>query len=91
MVVMIKYGLYNEIEKRKMSFADAGDTIVLIQNGIFWTIREAYKKYVKEGVKVVALKEDYLARGYEEKDSPVPLISYDELIEIFEKDHKTAG
>ncbi len=91
MVIMIKYGLYNEIEKRKMSFADEGDTVVLIQNGIFWTLKDAYKKYIKDGVKVVALKEDYLARGYEEKDSPVPLISYDELIEIFEKDHRTAG
>ncbi len=91
MVIMIKYGLYNEIEKRKMSFADEGDTVVLIQNGIFWTLKDAYKKYIKDGVKVVALKEDYLARGYEEKNSPVPLISYDELIEIFEKDHRTAG
>ena len=91
MVIMIKYGLYNEIEKRKMSFADEGDTVVLIQNGIFWTLKDAYKKYVKDGVKVVALKEDYLARGYEEKSSPVPLISYDELIELFEKDHRTVG
>ncbi len=91
MVIMIKYGLYNEIEKRKMSFADEGDTVVLIQNGIFWTLKGAYKKYVKDGAKVVALKEDYLARGYEEKSSPVPLISYDELIELFEKDHRTVG
>jgi len=91
MVIMIKYGLYHEIEKRKMSFAKNGDTVVLIQNGIFWTIGEAYKKYVKDGVKVVALKDDYLARGYEEKFSPVPLISYDEFIEILEKDHRFVG
>ena len=91
MVIMIKYGLYHEIEKRKMSFAKNGDTVVLIQNGIFWTIGEVYKKYVKDGVRVVALKDDYLARGYEEKSSPVPLISYDEFIEILEKDHRFVG
>jgi tRNA 2-thiouridine synthesizing protein B len=91
MVILIKYGLYHEIEKRKMSFAEKGDTVVLMQNGIFWTINDEFKKHVKDGTKVVALKEDYLARGYSEKCAPVLLISYDEFIEILEKDRKVIG
>ncbi len=91
MVIIVKYGLNNEIEKRKMEFAEPGDTVVLIQNGIFWLLDNEARKIVKEGVTICALKDDYLARGYEESDAPEKLVSYEELIEILEKDHSTVG
>ena len=89
MVIMVKYGPENTAEVRKISFAEKGDTIVLIQDGIFWLAGNRIKNNVPEGIRVVAVKNDYLARGYNKEDAIVPLINYDELIEIFEKDNKT--
>ncbi len=89
MVIIVKYGLYHEIEKRKMEFAEPGDTVVLIQNGVFWLLNNKVRKFVPESVKVCALKDDFLARGYDESDTSEKLISYDEFIEILEKDGKT--
>ncbi len=91
MVIIVKYGLYHEIEKRKMELAEPGDTVVLIQNGVFWLLNNEAKKLVPDGVKIRALKDDFLARGYDEADASEKLISYEEFIEILEKDRKTVG
>ncbi len=91
MVIIVKYGLNNEIERRKMEFAEPGDTVVLIQNGVFWLVGNEARKIVKEGVQICALKDDYLARGYDEGDTSEKLISYEDFIEILEKDHRTIG
>ena len=88
MVILIKYGPENAAEKLKILAADKGDTVVLIQDGIFWAIEEKTDIRIPENVKVVAIKDDYLARGYKEENAPIPLINYDQFIEIVEKDTK---
>ncbi len=88
MVILIKYGPENTAERLKILAAEKGDTVVLIQDGIFWAIEEKTDIRIPENVKVVAIKDDYLARGYKEEGATVPLISYEEFIEITEKDNK---
>ncbi|MCD6167727.1 MAG: sulfurtransferase complex subunit TusB [Caldisericia bacterium] len=92
MVIFVKYGLGHLIAERKMDLSKEGDTVVLIQNGVFWLLNKEKMGALKEKkVNIVALKDDFLSRGYKESDTTVPLISYDELITILEKDQKVLG
>lgn len=88
---IVKFGINHPISKRKLTLSEDGDSVVLIQNGVFWAITDFIDGVKEKGVKVYALKDDFLAKGYREEDSKVPLISYDELIDILEKDKKVLG
>jgi len=92
MIIFVKYGINNLIASRKLDMAAEGDTVVLIQNGIFWALdKEKMEALKNEKVNVVAIKDDFIARGYKESDATVPLISYEELLDILEKDRKVLG
>ncbi len=91
MVILVKYGFENNISCKKMDLADAKDTVVLLQNGVFWAFDKKMDSLREKGVNVFAIKDDFLARGYKEDDSKVPLISYVDFIDIVEKDQKTIG
>ncbi|HEY8540836.1 MAG TPA: sulfurtransferase complex subunit TusB [Pseudothermotoga sp.] len=85
-LILIKFGTNNPAEKIKLESASLDDDVVLIQNGIYWALNDM-KQYTK--AKVYAIKEDFLARGYEESNSKVPLINYAQLIELIEKHPKS--
>jgi len=92
MIIFVKYGINNLIASRKLDMAAEGDTVVLIQNGVFWALdKEKMEALKNEKVNVVAIKDDFIARGYKESDTTVPLISYEELLDILEKDRKVLG
>lgn len=90
MLVIIKYGAENPGERWKMETADESDSIVLIQNGVFWAISEEIDPYLNNR-NVVALKPDLTARGYQESDSKVPLIDYPGLVDLIEKNERSMG
>lgn len=92
MIIFVEYGINNLIASRKLDMAAEGDTVVLIQNGVFWALdKEKMEALKNEKVNVVAIKNDFIARGYKESDATVPLISYEELLDILEKDRKVLG
>ena len=88
-LILIKHGLENPVEKIKMKAAKDEDSIVLIQNGIFWAIGNDALKDVRG--KIYALEEDLLARGYKKEDSKVELIDYASFLDVVEKEDKFIG
>lgn len=64
------------------------DKVVMIQDAVLFAVEKDIKSLVKEGVELYALKDDFIARGFDEKESLVPLISYEEFAEIIEKESK---
>ncbi|MGM0640850.1 MAG: sulfurtransferase complex subunit TusB [Thermotogota bacterium] len=87
-LVLVKYGLGNSAEKIKLQTAKDSDSIVLIQDGVFWALNDELKDF-QGNINVV--KEDYLARGYSEKDCKHTLLDYSELIDLIEKEEKFIG
>ncbi len=85
-LILVKYGTDHPIEKLKIENARAEDKIVFIQNGVFWALKKVDTK-----AKTFAIKDDFLARGYDEKDSQVPLIDYSQFIEIVESEPQFIG
>ena len=92
-MMLIKYSDQNPISMDLFDLAKEGDEVVLIQDGVLFALGEPPKIYevLGRGAKVYAVREDLEARGYEEEDSIVPFISYDELIEIVERNEKSIG
>ncbi|WP_075064455.1 sulfurtransferase complex subunit TusB [Ornatilinea apprima] len=90
MLVIIKYGAENPGERWKMETTDESDSIVLIQNGVFWAISEEIDPFINHR-NIFALKPDFIARGYQESDSKVPLIDYSDLVDLIEKNEKSMG
>lgn len=87
-LVLVKYGLDNPAEKIKLSNTKDEDTIVFIQNGIFWTRIDEINSI--KGKKV-AIKDDFICRGYDESEAKVKLIDYTSFIDIIEKEEKFIG
>jgi tRNA 2-thiouridine synthesizing protein B len=87
-LILVKYGVHHPIEKTKLECAQDADQVVLIQDGVFWALNDDITQ-VKG--KVSAIKDDFLARGYPETASRVPLTSYAEFVEIVEQEPKTIG
>jgi len=87
-LVLIKYGVHHPIESTKLECANENDRVVLIQDGVFWAVTDGIKEIKAQ---VYALREDLLARGYQEDISHVPLIGYPELVDIIEKESNSIG
>lgn len=87
-LVLIKYGLDNSAEKIKLQTAKEEDNIVFIQDGIFWSFSKELKN--TKG-KINIIKEDYIARGYNEEDCKYNLLSYSEFVDLIEKEEKFIG
>jgi len=92
-MILIKYSDENPISMDLLDIAKEGDEVVLIQDGVLFALGEPPKIYevLGRGARVYAVREDLETRGYGEEDSIVPLISYDELIEIVERNEKSIG
>lgn len=87
-LVLIKYGINHPIERMKIENAKEEDSIVLIQDGVYWNL-EDLSSLTK--AKIYILKEDFLARGYKEEETNHTLIDYDGFIDIIEKEEKFIG
>jgi len=87
-LMLIKYGINHPIERMKIESAREEDSIVLIQDGVYWNL-EDLSNLTK--AKIYILKEDLLARGYKEEDANHNLIDYDGFIDIIEKEEKFIG
>ena len=87
-LILVKFNNTHPIEKIKIQSAKEDDTVVLIQDGIYWGLEDV-KKLTNS--RVVAIKEDALARSYDEKDLNVELIDYHGFIDIIEKEEKFIG
>ena len=75
--------------KLPFELADDSDGILLIQNGVLlcnatpeW-MKDIVDRAVSSNVKIYACKEDVEARGI--SSSKFDLLSYDEIIDLFEK------
>lgn len=91
MLIIVKYGPENPAEQGKLALAAEGDEVVLLQNGIFWAISEKLAPVLAKGLKVYALESDLLARGYSPAAAKTPLITYDGLLDIVERQEKSLG
>lgn len=87
-LILIKYGPDHPAEGAKLSSAREGDCAVLIQNGVYWAARDALKS---AKCQVYAIKDDFLARGYEEEQLDIELIDYDALVELIERNEGFLG
>jgi len=85
-LVVVKNGPDNSAERIKISAAKDGDKVVLVQDGVFWGLNELATK-----AEVFALKDDIEARGYSANDVTVPLITYEDFIDIVEECEKSIG
>lgn len=87
-LVLVKYGINHPVEKLKIESAKEDDSIVLIQDGVYWNLQDL-SSLTK--AKVYILKEDFLARGYKEDEAKYNLIDYDGFVELIEKEEKFIG
>ena len=76
--------------KKKIEVANENDTIVLIQNGVLWAISDEIEPYIKKR-NIQVIDSDLFARGYRKEDSKVPLINYDGLVSLIEKNPQSMG
>ncbi|WP_126993192.1 sulfurtransferase complex subunit TusB [Thermosipho globiformans] len=87
-LVLVKYGINHPVEKLKIENAKEEDSIVLIQDGVYWNLQDL-SSLTKANVYI--LKEDFLARGYKEDEAKYNLIDYDGFVELIEKEEKFIG
>jgi tRNA 2-thiouridine synthesizing protein B len=87
-LILVKYGIDNPAEKIKLKTSKDEDSIVLIQNGVFWALSDEINNV--KGT-LFAVKEDFIARGYDESECKVKLINYSEFVEVIEKEEKFIG
>lgn len=90
MLILIKYASENPGERWKLEMSNKEDSIVLLQNGVLWAIADDIDPYL-QNENIVALDTDLLARGYTEEDSKVPMINYDDLVTLIEKNEQSMG
>lgn len=90
MLILIKYASDNPGDSWKMEMANQNDSVVLIQDGVLWAVSDEIDPYL-QNLNIVALDKDFLARGYKEEDSKVPLINYDDLVTLIEKNERSMG
>ncbi len=84
-LVLIKYGVHHPIERIKIECAGENDSLVLIQDGVFWASTDEIRDSKAD---VYALELDFCARGYPEAAAAVPLISYSELVDLIAEEEK---
>ncbi len=87
-LIIVKKSPNEKISEFMLSSALKGDKVLFIQDGVIFSIFPSAKNLVKEGVELFALKEDFLARGFQENASKIPLIDYDGFAELVEKEEK---
>ena len=87
-LILIKYSPDHPAEGAKLSSAKEADCAVLIQNGVYWAACDALKD---AKCPVYAIKDDFLARGYEEGQFDIELIDYDALVELIERNEGFVG
>jgi tRNA 2-thiouridine synthesizing protein B len=87
-LIIIKKSPDYKISHLLLEVALPQDKVVFIQDGVLFAIEKDVKELVKEGVELYALKEDFVARGFDENESLVKLVTYDEFAEIIEKETK---
>jgi tRNA 2-thiouridine synthesizing protein B len=85
-LVLIKHGVHHPIAEAKIECAVPGDSLVLIQDGVFWAITG---KLEGTEADVYALQEDLCARGYQVENASVPTIGYSDLVDLIAKEEKT--
>ncbi len=85
-LIVVKNGPDNSAERVNINAAKDGDRVVLIQDGVFWGLKELATK-----AEVFALKDDVEARAYSADDVTVPLITYEGFIDIVEDCEKSIG
>ncbi|MDK2953695.1 sulfurtransferase complex subunit TusB [Kosmotoga sp. DU53] len=91
-MILVKYSQGNPISKDVLNLAQPNDEVVLIQDGVLYALGDPKIDELKsKGVKIYALKEDFEVRGYKEDSSVVQLITYDDLIEVIERNEKSIG
>lgn len=87
-LIIVKKSGAHVIAHELLKLAMEGDTVAFIQDGALFAVDEKLRSYVTEGVKMVALKEDYLARGFTPEESQIALVDYDEFAEIGEMNER---
>ncbi|HZL82439.1 MAG TPA: sulfurtransferase complex subunit TusB [Candidatus Deferrimicrobium sp.] len=87
-LIVVKKSPENGISNRLLKVALPSDTILLVQDGVLFAMDKDLESKVTQGVKLVALKEDFLARGFSEADSSIPLVDYNGWVELLEQNDK---
>ena len=87
-LILVKYGPSHPVAKLKLETAKEEDRVLLIQNGVYWALEDP-SKYTK--ARVYATKGDFVARGYGEEESKVPLLDYSEVVDLIVANEKFLG
>ncbi len=87
-LIIVKKSGAHAIAHELLKLAMDGDTVAFIQDGVLFAMDDKLKSQVQQGVKLVALKEDYLARGFSPEESQIPLVDYDGFAEIGEQNER---
>jgi tRNA 2-thiouridine synthesizing protein B len=87
-LIIVKKSPANQLPEFLLKLALPQDKVIFIQDGVIFAIEKNLKDLVKEGVELFALKEDFIARGFEESESQIPLIDYEEWADLIERDEK---
>ncbi len=88
MLILIKYATQNPAEKWKIEAATDQDDVVLIQDGVLWAITDEIDAYLeKSNFHVIDVDLD--ARGYKKEDAKVPVINYDDMVSLIEKQQQS--
>ena len=83
--IVIKKSKDSAISKRMLELAKTGDTVLLVQDGVFYAIEEETQQIVDKGIQVFVLEEDLNARGYNKDMSLFPCVNYDGWVELLEE------
>ncbi|TYT24032.1 sulfurtransferase complex subunit TusB [Dictyoglomus thermophilum] len=87
-LIIVKKSPDHKISHLLLEIAMPQDKVVFVQDGVLFAVDKNVKDLVKEGVELYALKEDFVARGFDEKESLINLVTYEELAEIIENEPK---
>ncbi|NNG66589.1 sulfurtransferase complex subunit TusB [Caldanaerobacter subterraneus] len=87
-LIIVKKSPSEKISEFLLNLALPQDKVLFVQDGVIFAACKNVKNLVKEGVELFALKEDFIARGFDEKDSEVTLVDYDGWVEVIEQEEK---
>ncbi|AEF16930.1 MULTISPECIES: sulfurtransferase complex subunit TusB [Thermoanaerobacterium] len=87
-LIIVKKSPDAKISEFLLKLALPQDKVIFIQDGVIFAIEKNLKNFIKEGIELFALKEDFIARGFEESESQIPLIDYERWADFIEMNEK---
>lgn len=62
---------------------DAKISVILLEDGVYWTVQKDKKKHLEDlKAEIFSAKDDLIARGFDEVTEGVNVVDYESIVEV---------